>query len=61
MEEKETMKCVDKTIIAICNNIQKTINQEEDMHTSESVPETTKALAELISARAKFSYESSLF
>lgn len=43
---------IDKTIDAICNWIQKTIKDSPPGRENYIIPETTRALAELVSARA---------
>ena len=50
-EVRETIKKVDETISAMCDEIQREIKEESINR--EIIPEMVKALAELMSARAK--------
>lgn len=52
MEEKNVVNIVDKTIEIICDWIQSELKHVGSMENSMILPEMTKALAELLSARA---------
>lgn len=49
------MNKVDETILEICDWIQSKLKETGSMETSTILPETIKALAELVSARAQWS------
>lgn len=51
------MKDVDKTISSICDWIQKNLRETGSMEPSMILPELTKALAELVTARAVAEHE----
>lgn len=53
MGQDELLK-VDKTIEKLCDFLQKEIDRVESIYESQELAEMTKALAELMSARAKF-------
>ena len=53
MEQDKLLK-VDKTIEKLCDFLQKETERVASIYESQELAETTKALAELMSARAKF-------
>lgn len=53
MEQDKLLK-VDKTIEKLCDFLQKETERVESIYESQELAEMTKALAELMSARAKF-------
>ena len=61
MEQDKLLK-VDNAIEKLCNFLQKETERAESIYESQELAEMTKALAELMSARAKFNQSSfSLF
>lgn len=53
VREVDSTENIDKTIDAICNWIQETIKACPSGRGDYAIPETTRALAELVSARAE--------
>lgn len=53
MEQDKLLK-VDNTIEKLCNFLQKETERVESIYESQELAEMTRALAELMSARAKF-------